>query len=70
MINVRDADPQVRDSSAEALGTALKVAGEKLVMPFMADVDPLKMAKVRHAIPVFSNFFDMLYLDRYIETIF
>ena len=39
-------DPTVRDNSAEALGTALKVVGEKVLAPFLADVDNLKMQKV------------------------
>jgi len=39
-------DPSVRDNSAEALGTALKVVGEKTMMPFVGEVDKLKMDKV------------------------
>jgi len=39
-------DPTVRDSSAEALGTAMKVVGEKQIMAFMMDVDNFKMTKV------------------------
>ncbi|CAG0924320.1 unnamed protein product, partial [Notodromas monacha] len=44
---LNESDPLVRDNAAEALGALLKIAGEKLVMPFMTDVDPLKMAKVK-----------------------
>ena len=49
-------DPTVRDNSAEALGTLLKVVGEKMLMPFLTDVDNLKMQKVggipvEHSIP-------------------
>lgn len=40
-------DPGVRDSSAEALGTAMKVVGEKLVMPFLPDLEAMKMAKIK-----------------------
>ena len=39
-------DPTVRDNSAEALGVALKVVGEKVLDPFIADIDPLKNQKV------------------------
>lgn len=39
-------DPTVRDSSAEALGTAMKLIGEKSMMPFLTDIDNLKMTKV------------------------
>jgi len=38
--------PEVRDAAFEALGTALKVVGEKAVNPFLADVDKLKLDKV------------------------
>lgn len=39
-------DPTVRDTSAEALGTAMKVVGEKQIMAFMTDLDNIKMTKV------------------------
>lgn len=39
-------DPTVRDTSAEALGTAMKVVGEKGISPFLTDVDNIKMTKV------------------------
>lgn len=39
-------DPSVRDNAAEALGTALKVVGDKTLLPFLSDVDNLKMVKV------------------------
>lgn len=42
-----ESDPTVRDSSAEALGTLLKLLGEKAVGPFLVDVDALKMAKIK-----------------------
>lgn len=44
---LNESDPSVRDNAAEALGTALKVVGEKTLMPFVSDVDNLKMAKIR-----------------------
>ncbi|KAE8740038.1 hypothetical protein FOCC_FOCC014444 [Frankliniella occidentalis] len=44
---LNEPDPSVRDNAAEALGTALKVVGEKALMPFVSDVDNLKMAKIR-----------------------
>lgn len=44
---LNESDPGVRDTAAEALGVAMKVVGEKGLMPFLADVDSLKMAKIR-----------------------
>ena len=41
-----DTTPAVRDSAAEALGTALKVVGEKPMMPLLADLDKIKIDKV------------------------
>ncbi|XP_074596153.1 msps cytoskeleton-associated protein 5 [Brevipalpus obovatus] len=40
-------DPSVRDASAEALGTIMKVMGEKTMAPYFADIDALKMAKIK-----------------------
>lgn len=37
----------MRDAAFEALGTAMKVVGEKAVNPFLADLDKLKLDKVR-----------------------
>lgn len=37
----------MRDNCCEALGVALKVVGEKQMMVFIADVDNLKLQKVR-----------------------
>lgn len=42
-----ESDPTVRDSSAGALGTLLKLLGEKAVGPYLVDVDALKMAKIK-----------------------
>lgn len=43
---VNDTSPEVREASFEALGTAMKVVGEKHLQPFLTDVDSIKMAKV------------------------
>uniref|UniRef100_A0A8C7D648 Cytoskeleton associated protein 5 n=1 Tax=Oncorhynchus kisutch TaxID=8019 RepID=A0A8C7D648_ONCKI len=43
---VNDSAPEVRDAAYEALGTAMKVVGEKAVNPFLADLDKLKLDKV------------------------
>ena len=43
---VNDTDPGVREASFEALGIAMKVVSEKHVMPFLVDVDPIKLQKV------------------------
>lgn len=44
---LNEPDPIVRDSSAEALGTAMKLIGEKAMMPFLTDIDNLKMTKIK-----------------------
>ncbi|XP_076762978.1 msps cytoskeleton-associated protein 5 [Xylocopa sonorina] len=44
---LNEPDPTVRDSSAEALGTAMKLIGEKSMMPFLTDIDNLKMTKIK-----------------------
>lgn len=44
---LNESDPTVRDTSAEALGTLLKLLGEKAVGPYLVDVDALKMAKIK-----------------------
>lgn len=43
---MNDSAPEVRDAAFDALGTALKVVGERAVNPFLADVDKLKVDKV------------------------
>ena len=45
---INDTTPDVREASYQALGTAMKVVGEKPLMPFLTDVDNIKMAKVRY----------------------
>nr|XP_018902745.1 PREDICTED: cytoskeleton-associated protein 5 [Bemisia tabaci]XP_018902746.1 PREDICTED: cytoskeleton-associated protein 5 [Bemisia tabaci]XP_018902747.1 PREDICTED: cytoskeleton-associated protein 5 [Bemisia tabaci]XP_018902749.1 PREDICTED: cytoskeleton-associated protein 5 [Bemisia tabaci] len=44
---LNESDPLVRDSSADALGVAMKVVGEKVMMPFLPDVDALKLGKIK-----------------------
>lgn len=44
---VNDSAPEVRDAAFEALGTSMKVVGEKAVNPFLTDLDKLKLDKVR-----------------------
>ena len=41
-----EADPSVRDSSAEALGALLKALGEKIFLPNLGDIEQLKLDKV------------------------
>lgn len=42
-------DPTVRDSSAEALGTLMKLVGEKAIGPFLVELenDNFKMTKIK-----------------------
>lgn len=42
-------DPGVRESSAEAIGTLMKLVGEKAIAPFLVELekDHLKMSKIR-----------------------
>ncbi|KAM6133756.1 LOW QUALITY PROTEIN: cytoskeleton-associated protein 5 [Phoenicopterus ruber ruber] len=44
--HINDSAPEVRDAGFEALGTALR-AGEKAVNPFLADVDKLKLDRIK-----------------------
>ena len=46
---VNDTAPEVREASYDAIGTAMKVVSEKNIAPFLADVDNIKMQKVRKA---------------------
>ncbi|XP_068947644.1 cytoskeleton-associated protein 5 isoform X1 [Petaurus breviceps papuanus] len=45
--HINDSAPEVRDAAFEALGTALKVVGEKAVNPFLVDVDKLKLDRIK-----------------------
>lgn len=44
-----DMDATVRDNSAMALGTAMKVAGETLLMPLIGDIEPIKVTKIKES---------------------
>ncbi|XP_059481984.1 protein mini spindles isoform X2 [Neocloeon triangulifer] len=44
---LNDPDATVRDSAAEALGTAMKAVTEKSIMPFIGDLDNIKMQKIK-----------------------
>lgn len=44
---LNESDPTVRDCSADAIGTLMKLMGEKQVGPFLVDVDALKIAKIK-----------------------
>lgn len=45
--NLSEADPSVRDSSAEALGAIYKALGEKIFVPQVPDLEPAKLEKVK-----------------------
>jgi hypothetical protein len=62
---VNDTDPAVREASFEALGMAMKVVTEKHVMPFLTDVDSIKMQKVTQT-PFISSLV-MFYFSFYRE---
>ncbi|XP_062405946.1 cytoskeleton-associated protein 5-like isoform X3 [Sardina pilchardus] len=44
---VNDSAPEVRDAAFEALGTAMKVLGERAINPFLADLEKLKADKIK-----------------------
>ena len=44
---LNESDPTVRENSAEALGALWKYLGESKVMPFMPDLDKLKLDKIK-----------------------
>ncbi|XP_077599193.1 cytoskeleton-associated protein 5 isoform X1 [Stigmatopora nigra] len=44
---VNDSAPEVRDAAFDALGTAMRVVGEKAVNPYLADLDKLKLEKIK-----------------------
>ncbi|XP_054929937.1 cytoskeleton-associated protein 5 isoform X1 [Dermacentor andersoni] len=44
---LNDSDPAVREGASMALGTAMKVVGERVLTPFLGDLDNLKMEKVK-----------------------
>jgi cytoskeleton-associated protein 5 len=45
--NLCESDPLVRDTAADAIGTAMKLVGEKTISPFLMEVDALKMEKIK-----------------------
>ncbi|XP_076268302.1 protein mini spindles-like isoform X2 [Rhynchophorus ferrugineus] len=47
--NINESDPAVREASAEALGTLMKLVGEKAIGPFLVELekDNLKMSKIK-----------------------
>ncbi|XP_078271596.1 cytoskeleton-associated protein 5 isoform X2 [Rhinoraja longicauda] len=46
---INDSALEVRDAAFEALGTALKVVGERIMNPFLADIDKLKLDKIKES---------------------
>ncbi|XP_072905784.1 cytoskeleton-associated protein 5 isoform X4 [Hemitrygon akajei] len=46
---INDSALEVRDAAFEALGTALKVVGERAMNPFLVDVDKLKLDKIKES---------------------
>ncbi|XP_061677746.1 cytoskeleton-associated protein 5 isoform X2 [Syngnathoides biaculeatus] len=44
---VNDSAPEVRDAAFEAVATSMKVVGEKAVNPYLADLDKLKVDKIK-----------------------
>ncbi|XP_014225605.1 protein mini spindles isoform X1 [Trichogramma pretiosum] len=46
---LNEPDPAVRDNSADAIGTALKLVGDKTMSAFLVDVDNLKMTKIKES---------------------
>nr|CAI5824164.1 unnamed protein product [Callosobruchus analis] len=47
--NINEPDPSVREASAEAIGTLMKLVGEKAMAPYLIELekDNLKMAKIK-----------------------
>ncbi|XP_068082829.1 protein mini spindles [Anabrus simplex] len=44
---LNDPDPNVREQAAEALGTAMKVVGEKAISPFLGNLEQIKLTKIK-----------------------
>lgn len=44
---INDTAPEVREGSFAALGMAMKVVTEKNIMPFLPDIDSIKMQKIK-----------------------
>jgi cytoskeleton-associated protein 5 len=47
VVNLNESDPNVRDAAAEAIGVAMKHLGEKPLQPFISELEPIKLAKVK-----------------------
>lgn len=56
-----DTSGPVRDAAAEALGTLLKLLGERTMAPFVDQLDKIKLDKVRFVI---SEIYELLLLRR------
>ncbi|XP_052066786.1 cytoskeleton-associated protein 5-like [Mytilus californianus] len=46
---INDTTPEVREASYAALGMAMRVVTEKNIMPFLPDVDSIKMQKIKES---------------------
>jgi cytoskeleton-associated protein 5 len=44
---IEDSAPEVREASMEALGTVMRVCGERAIAHFLEKVDPIKMTKIK-----------------------
>ncbi|XP_041785332.1 protein mini spindles isoform X4 [Anopheles merus] len=44
---LNEPDPGVRDAAADAIGTAMKLVGDKTIGPYLTEVDALKMVKIK-----------------------
>lgn len=49
---LNDMAPEVREASFQALGMAMKVVTEKHMQPYLADVDSIKLQKVKYTLYV------------------
>lgn len=46
---LNEPDPNVRDCASDAIGTLMKLVTEKVIGPFLTDVDALKMQKIKES---------------------
>ena len=56
-----DTSGPVRDATAEALGTLLRVMGERPLNPYIEQLDKIKMDKV-----IYMLYNHMLFIDSYL----
>lgn len=47
IITLNDMDAGVREAAADSIGTVMKVVGEKMMNIYLADVEPIKIAKIK-----------------------